>query len=143
MTRQYEQEIKAPLTGALNGRLFRAFLIQVQEMKVNFGPVKSKDFACSFGPVIVTPEALADRAVGRPGVYELDMTAKVNGVERLIVPDGNGITLQGTVSKNGNPVPNQVLDLAGDHDLAMRVRVPASRPVGWNCTISMSRSAKP
>jgi len=56
--------------------------LQVQEMKVNFGPVKSKDFACSFGPVIVTPEALADRAVGRPGVYDLEMTARINGVEK-------------------------------------------------------------
>jgi len=55
--------------------------VQVQEMKVNFGPVKSKDFACSFGPVIVTPEALADRKDGRPGVYALEMSAKVNGVE--------------------------------------------------------------
>ena len=55
--------------------------LQVQEMKVNFGPVKSKDFACSFGPVIATPEALADKAVGRPGVYDLEMTARVNGVE--------------------------------------------------------------
>lgn len=55
--------------------------LQVQEMKVNFGPVKSKDFACSFGPAIVTPEALADKGTGRPGVYDLEMTAKVNGVE--------------------------------------------------------------
>ena len=55
--------------------------LQVQEMKVNFGPVKSKDFACSFGPVIVTPDALADKSVGRPGVYDLEMTARVNDVE--------------------------------------------------------------
>jgi len=55
--------------------------LQVQEMKVNFGPVKSKDFACSFGPVIVTPDGLADKAVGRPGVYDLEMMARVNGVE--------------------------------------------------------------
>jgi fumarylacetoacetate (FAA) hydrolase len=55
--------------------------LQVQEMKVNFGPVKSKDFACSFGPVIVTPEALADKADGRPGVYDLEMMARVNGNE--------------------------------------------------------------
>jgi fumarylacetoacetate (FAA) hydrolase len=55
--------------------------LQVQEMKLNFGPVKSKDFACSFGPVIVTPEELADKTVGRPGVYDLAMTARVNGVE--------------------------------------------------------------
>lgn len=55
--------------------------LQVQEMKVNFGPVKSKDFACSFGPVILTQEELADKAVGRPGVYDLSMVARVNGVE--------------------------------------------------------------
>lgn len=56
--------------------------LQVQEMRVNFGPVKSKDFACSFGPVIVTPETLADKAVGRPGVYDLEMTARINGEEK-------------------------------------------------------------
>jgi fumarylacetoacetate (FAA) hydrolase len=56
--------------------------LQGQEMKVNFGPVKSKDFASSFGPVIVTQEALADRAEKRPGVYDLSMTARVNGVEK-------------------------------------------------------------
>jgi len=50
-------------------------------MKVNFGPVKSKDFASSFGPAIVTHEALADRAEERPGVYNLSMAARVNGVE--------------------------------------------------------------
>lgn len=55
--------------------------LQVQEMKVNFGPVKSKDFACSYGPVIVTPEELADKATGRSGVYDLEMIARVNGVE--------------------------------------------------------------
>jgi len=55
--------------------------LQVQEMRVNFGPVKSKDFAASYGPVIVTPDSLADKATGRPGVYDLTMTAKVNGVE--------------------------------------------------------------
>ncbi len=55
--------------------------LQVQEMKVNFGPVKSKDFACSFGPVLVTADEFADKAAGRPGVYDLQMTARVNGVE--------------------------------------------------------------
>lgn len=55
--------------------------LQVQEMKVNFGPVKSKDFASSYGPVIVTHESLADKATARPGVYDLLMTAKINGTE--------------------------------------------------------------
>src|SRR5689334_14978722 len=55
--------------------------LQVQEMKVNFGPVKSKDFACSFGPVIVTQDELANKVTERPGVYALEMIARVNGVE--------------------------------------------------------------
>jgi len=55
--------------------------LQVQEMRVNFGPVKSKDFACSFGPVIVTQDEFADKAAGRSGVFDLEMTARVNGLE--------------------------------------------------------------
>jgi len=55
--------------------------LQMQEMKTNFGPVKSKDFACSFGPVILTPDSLTDKATDRPGVYDLEMIARVNGEE--------------------------------------------------------------
>ena len=55
--------------------------VQRKEMAVGLGPAKGKDFASSFGPVIVTREALADKAVGRPGVYDLTMAARVNGVE--------------------------------------------------------------
>ena len=55
--------------------------IQRKEMIVGLGPAKGKDFASAFGPVIVTKEDLADRATGRPGVYDLTMTARVNGVE--------------------------------------------------------------
>ena len=55
--------------------------IQRKEMAVGLGPAKGKDFASSFGPVIVTDEALADKAMGRPGVYDLTMTARINGVE--------------------------------------------------------------
>ena len=55
--------------------------VQRRGMIVGLGPAKGKDFASSFGPVIVTHEGLADRATGRPGVYDLEMTARVNGVE--------------------------------------------------------------
>jgi 2-keto-4-pentenoate hydratase/2-oxohepta-3-ene-1,7-dioic acid hydratase in catechol pathway len=55
--------------------------IQRKEMAVGLGPAKGKDFASSFGPVLVTHEALADKAVGRPGMYDLSMAARVNGVE--------------------------------------------------------------
>jgi fumarylacetoacetate (FAA) hydrolase len=55
--------------------------IQRKEMIVGLGPAKGKDFASSFGPVIVTHESIADKAVGRPGVYDLEMAARINGVE--------------------------------------------------------------
>lgn len=55
--------------------------VQRAEMKVGLGPAKGKDFASSLGPFLVTREALADRAAGRPGVYDLEMRARVNGVE--------------------------------------------------------------
>ena len=55
--------------------------IQRKEMVVGLGPAKGKDFASSFGPVIVTHEELADKATDRPGVYDLTMTARINGEE--------------------------------------------------------------
>ena len=55
--------------------------VQRKEMIVGLGPAKGKDFASSFGPVIVTHETLADKATGRPGVYDLSMTARINGEE--------------------------------------------------------------
>ncbi len=56
--------------------------VQREEMKVGLGPAKGKDFASALGPVIVTADELADKAAGRPGVYDLAMRARVNGVER-------------------------------------------------------------
>ncbi|MEE9215840.1 MAG: fumarylacetoacetate hydrolase family protein, partial [Anaerolineales bacterium] len=55
---------------------------QRKEMAVGLGPAKGKDFASSFGPAIVTPDELAETATGRPGVFDLSMTARVNGDER-------------------------------------------------------------
>jgi fumarylacetoacetate (FAA) hydrolase len=54
--------------------------IQRQEMKLNLGPAKGKDFATSLGPWITTPDELADRALG-DGRYDLAMAARVNGHE--------------------------------------------------------------
>ena len=55
--------------------------VQRAEMKVGLGPAKGKDFASTLGPLIVTKEALQDRSTGRPGVFDLAMSAKVIGVE--------------------------------------------------------------
>jgi len=56
--------------------------IQRAEMKAGLGPAKGKDFASSLGPCILTVDELSDRATERPGVYDLSMTARINGTER-------------------------------------------------------------
>ena len=56
-------------------------ILQV-EMRVGLGPAKGVDFASSLGPAIITPDELSDRATGRPGVYQLEMVARINGQER-------------------------------------------------------------
>ena len=48
--------------------------LQRQEMRVGLGPAKGKDFATSFGPVVVTPDEL-DGSEG-------ELVARVNGEER-------------------------------------------------------------
>lgn len=55
---------------------------QRREMSVGLGPAKGKDFATSFGPCIATLDEFVDRRTDRPGVYDLEMVARVNGVER-------------------------------------------------------------
>jgi fumarylacetoacetate (FAA) hydrolase len=55
--------------------------VQRDEMKVSLGPAKGKDFASSMGPCIVTTDELAGRSSGRPAVYDMEMLARVNGVE--------------------------------------------------------------
>ncbi|OGO38939.1 MAG: hypothetical protein A2Z03_05780 [Chloroflexi bacterium RBG_16_56_8] len=56
--------------------------IQRQEMAVGLGPAKGKDFASSLGPYIVTPDEFAGKAADKPGVYNLEMLARVNGETR-------------------------------------------------------------
>jgi len=58
--------------------------LQRKEMKLNLGPAKGKDFATSLGPALVTPDELEDRRIVREGtgsVYDLAMTARINGKE--------------------------------------------------------------
>jgi fumarylacetoacetate (FAA) hydrolase len=56
--------------------------VQRKEMKIGLGPAKGKDFASSIGPWIVTPDELADRKTERPGVFDLQMVARINNEER-------------------------------------------------------------
>jgi fumarylacetoacetate (FAA) hydrolase len=55
--------------------------LQMQEMKLNLGPAKGKDFATSIGPWLVTRDELASRRIDTPNgeTYDLEMWATVNG----------------------------------------------------------------
>lgn len=60
--------------------------LQMQEMKLNLGPAKGKDFATAIGPWLVTPDELLPYKLpprsGQAGArYKLEMTCRVNGKE--------------------------------------------------------------
>lgn len=57
--------------------------LQMQEMKLNLGPAKGKDFATSLGPYLVTRDELAERRLTSPQGerYNLAMIARINGQE--------------------------------------------------------------
>jgi fumarylacetoacetate (FAA) hydrolase len=68
------------------------------ESKLSMGPAKSKDFATSLGPWLVTPDELADRrqGAGAETRYDLEMVARVNGKE---YSRGNAATLTHTFAQ--------------------------------------------
>ena len=55
--------------------------LQMEEMKLNLGPAKGKDFANILGPYLVTPDELANRSINTPfgKKYKLEMKCYVNG----------------------------------------------------------------
>jgi fumarylacetoacetate (FAA) hydrolase len=69
--------------GVLND--FSARALQAEEMRLNLGPAKGKDFATAMGPWLVTKDELAaaGRIVPTPkgSLVRAAMTAEVNGVE--------------------------------------------------------------
>jgi fumarylacetoacetate (FAA) hydrolase len=106
--------------------------IQREEMKVGLGPAKGKDFASSLGPWIVTPDELADRSAKRPGVYDLRMAARVNGVERSC---GNWNELHYSFGEMIARASAGVWLLPGD--------VIGSGTVGTGCLLELTRGAGP
>jgi fumarylacetoacetate (FAA) hydrolase len=60
--------------------------LQMEEMLLNLGPAKGKDFSTVIGPWLVTPDELEQyKTSAKPGhvggAYDLEMTCTVNGVE--------------------------------------------------------------
>jgi fumarylacetoacetate (FAA) hydrolase len=61
---------------------FSARVLQMEEMKLNLGPAKGKDFATGLGPWLVTKDEVADRLRPSPkgNVFYAKMEATVNHV---------------------------------------------------------------
>jgi len=55
--------------------------LQMEEMKLNLGPAKGKDFANVIGPYIVTPDEIESRSINTPfgKKYDLSMKCYLNG----------------------------------------------------------------
>jgi fumarylacetoacetate (FAA) hydrolase len=106
--------------------------IQRKETVVGLGPAKGKDFASSLGPFIVTPDELEDRHTGRPGVYDLQMVARVNGEERS---RGNWKTIHYAFGDLIERASQDAYLLPGD--------VIGSGTVGTGCLLELTRGQGP
>ncbi len=106
--------------------------VQRKEMAVGLGPAKGKDFASALGPVIVTHEAIADRSTGRPGVYDLEMSARVNGRE---LSRGNFKDIHWSFGEIIARVSDSVMLQPGD--------VIGSGTVGTGCLLELTKFQGP
>jgi len=60
--------------------------LQMEEMKLNLGPAKGKDFSTATGPVLVTPDELEKYKIPAKenhtgNAYNLNMKCRVNGIQ--------------------------------------------------------------
>ncbi len=110
--------------------------LQMEEMKLNLGPVKGKDFSTIIGPMLVTPDELEPYLVpAKPGHtgnnYGLSMTCKVNGVQ---VSEGNMGDMDWTFAEIIERCSYGVNLLPGD--------VIGSGTVGTGCFLELNGTGK-
>lgn len=105
--------------------------LQMEEMKLNLGPAKGKDFATAIGPWLVTKDELADRLRPSPkgNVLDARMTADVNGVQ---VSDGNVAQMDWTFA--------QIVQRAADGVTLEPGEVIGSGTVGTGCFLELNGS---
>lgn len=77
----HSQDADAYIAGFTIMNDLSARLLQMEEMKLNLGPAKGKDFATTIGPWLVTPDELASKKIETEfgATYDLEMTAAHNG----------------------------------------------------------------
>jgi len=106
-----------------------ARVLQMEEMKLNLGPAKGKDFATIIGPWLVTPDELEKFKVETPAgnKYDLRMTAKHNG---NLISDGNMKDMNWTFAEIIERASYGVRLLPGD--------VIGSGTVGTGCYLELN-----
>ncbi|UIR54658.1 fumarylacetoacetate hydrolase family protein [Sphingobacterium sp. SRCM116780] len=110
--------------------------LQMEEMKLNLGPAKGKDFATVIGPWLVTPDELEKyrvaTAAGHIGAtYNLEMTCYVNG---QLVSKGNLADMDWTFAEIIERVSYGVEMFPGD--------VIGSGTVGTGCFLELNGTGK-
>ncbi|MER6212135.1 fumarylacetoacetate hydrolase family protein [Streptomyces sp. NPDC001642] len=100
--------------------------LQAREMRQSLGPAKGKDSATSFGPFLVTPDELADRASGN--AYDIGMRAYRNGE---LYSSGNLADLYWSFG--------QMLAYASRGTRLVPGDVIGSGTVGTGCVLELSR----
>lgn len=110
--------------------------LQMEEMKLNLGPAKGKDFATSIGPFLVTPDELEPHKVpakkGHIGnAYNLEMTCSVNNV---LVSKGNFADMHWTFAEIIERVSYGVELYPGD--------IIGSGTVGTGCFLELNGTGK-
>jgi fumarylacetoacetate (FAA) hydrolase len=110
---------------------FSARALQREEMKLNLGPAKGKDFATALGPYLVTEDDLAAQLKSSPkgNVFRAKMTASVNGIQ---VSEGNAAEMNWTFA--------EILERAGDGATLYPGDVVGSGTVGTGCFLELNGS---
>jgi fumarylacetoacetate (FAA) hydrolase len=113
-----------------------ARLLQMEEMKLNLGPAKGKDFSTVIGPYLVTPDELEPFKVpakeGHVGNrYNLSMKCWVNGVQ---VSEGNMSQMDWTFAEIVERCAYGVDIFPGD--------VIGSGTVGTGCFLELNGTGK-
>ena len=113
-----------------------ARVLQMEEMQLNLGPAKGKDFATALGPWLVTPDELSKYKVatkaGHTGTtYNLNMTCTVNGIQ---VSDGNMADMDWTFAEIIERCAYGTNILPGD--------VIGSGTVGTGCFLEINGTGK-
>ena len=133
------REVRNPAIAEADGSIFgytimndfSARALQMEEMKLNLGPAKGKDFATAIGPWLVTPDELASRLTPSPAgnVLHAEMTAEVNGAR---VSRGDAADMNWTFA--------QILERAGDGVTLYPGDVIGSGTVGTGCFLELNGS---